>query len=192
MRVAEIFISLIISAFVLSVASSQEKSAGTARATSIDPCCDSGQLDGFFCDDTTVTILVRDPGTGECRDRKITLRECVEVTGDRLTQPCSGPVDADCGVFTGVRYCSDIKQQNGYPRYYAWTPIKVEPSSLTFTAQYGGSNPSSQAFLILNGVSCIDYTLHWNTSEGANWLSLSPTSGTVSGTDGAWVNASVN
>jgi hypothetical protein len=96
-----------------------------------------------------------------------------------------------CGQFIGARYCSEGVRY-GYPRYYYHAPIQVELDSLSFTAQYGSSNPPSQAFLILNGVWDIDYTLHWNTSEGADWLSLSPTSGTVSGTNGVWVNASVN
>jgi len=117
-----------------------------------------------------------------CNEVTLYVRDCVDATRDgRL---CGG---------IGSHYCSEVDNNGSYPRYYAvWEPIEVSPASLTFTAQYGSSNPPSQAFLILNGVSDIDYTLHWNTSEGADWLSLSPTSGTVSGTEGVWVNVTVD
>ncbi|MGC9091707.1 MAG: hypothetical protein ACP5JH_00450 [Bacteroidota bacterium] len=87
-----------------------------------------------------------DPEYG-CKDINHPVRECVESTGG-MYHPC--------GYFVGARYCSETVKY-GYPRYYYHLPIKVNPASLTFTAQYGGSNPSSQAFLILNGVSDLPF-----------------------------------
>ena len=139
-------------------------------------CCDNG-YEGVYCNSLSGMHL-----KPSCNEITLYVRDCVDATRDgRL---CGG---------IGSHYCSEVDNSGGYPRYYAvWEPIQVNPTSLAFTAQYGGSNPSPQMFLIRNGVSSIDYTLHWNASEEANWLSLSPTSGTVSGTNGVWVTANVN
>jgi hypothetical protein len=54
--------------------------------------------------------------------------------------------------------------------------IGQNPSSLTFIAQEGASQPSVQNFRISNKG---QGTLSWTVSESAGWLSLSPTSGTT-------------
>ena len=56
--------------------------------------------------------------------------------------------------------------------------IWVSPSSLTFSAQEGGSNPSAQSIKIKNSG---DQTLNYSLSDDANWLSVSPTTGSSSG-----------
>ncbi|MGB9774019.1 MAG: hypothetical protein ACPL4I_08405, partial [Bacteroidota bacterium] len=176
-----ILIAIFIFAFIAPFAVGQEKGADTLQLNPLHVCCNNG-AEGLRCGDPSGIK----PPESNCVDVTHTVRECVDLTaGLRGRNVCST-------TFVGARYCSEVDNIGSYPRYYYHLPIKVNPASLTFTAQYGGSNPSSQAFLILNGVSDIDYTLHWNTSGGANWLSLSPASGTVSGTDGAWVNVSVN
>jgi len=63
--------------------------------------------------------------------------------------------------------------------------IGYSPTSFSFTATQGGSNPSSQSLSITNTGGG---TLNWTVSNNANWLSLSPISGTNSGT----VTISVN
>jgi len=63
--------------------------------------------------------------------------------------------------------------------------IGYSPTSFSFTATQGGSNPPSQTLSISNTGGG---TLSWSASDNANWLSLSPTSGTNSGT----VTLSVN
>jgi hypothetical protein len=56
--------------------------------------------------------------------------------------------------------------------------IGMSPTSLSFTAQQGGSNPAAQTVTISNtGVG----TLNWCASDNAAWLSLSPASGTGAG-----------
>jgi hypothetical protein len=54
--------------------------------------------------------------------------------------------------------------------------LAVTPNSLTFTAQEGEPNPSSQILSISNAG---DGLLNWTASETADWLSLSPTNGTA-------------
>jgi hypothetical protein len=71
-------------------------------------------------------------------------------------------------------YCSVIQATIGY-----------SPTSFSFAATQGGLNPSNQSLSISN---TSGGTLHWLVSDNAAWLSLSPTSGTNSGT----VTVSVN
>jgi len=108
-------------------------------------CCDAGLAENTWCGASRVTV--KDPNH-DCDDIYITARQCVERTRSDYHP---------CGDFKGARWCVDTDApQPGvyYPRYYAvWEPIQVSPNSLSFTAQYGSSNPPSQAFLILNGVS---------------------------------------
>jgi hypothetical protein len=63
--------------------------------------------------------------------------------------------------------------------------IGYNPLSFSFTATQGGSNPPNQTLSISNTGGG---TLNWTVSDNADWLSLSPTSGTDSGT----VTVSVN
>lgn len=56
--------------------------------------------------------------------------------------------------------------------------IGASPTSLSFTAQQGGGNPSGQTLSISNTGGG---TLSWSASDGAAWLSLSPASGTGNG-----------
>ena len=55
------------------------------------------------------------------------------------------------------------------------TTIQVQPSSLTFSTQEGGSNPASQTVMISALSGSTDYT--WNVSESISWLSIDKTSG---------------
>ncbi len=56
--------------------------------------------------------------------------------------------------------------------------IGMSPTSLSFTAQQGGSNPFAQTVSISNTGGG---TLSWNASASATWLSVSPASGTGNG-----------
>ena len=57
--------------------------------------------------------------------------------------------------------------------------IGASPTSLSFTAQQGGSNPTVQTLSISNTGGG---TLTWSASDNAAWLTLSPVSGTGNGT----------
>ena len=57
--------------------------------------------------------------------------------------------------------------------------IRANPTSLSFTAQQGGGNPTAQTLIISNAGGG---TLSWSASDSTTWLSLSSTSGTDSGT----------
>ncbi|MFP4082230.1 MAG: BACON domain-containing protein [Candidatus Aminicenantes bacterium] len=56
--------------------------------------------------------------------------------------------------------------------------ISVTPTSLSFSAQEGGANPSSQNIRISNSG---EQTLNYSISDDANWLDVSPTSGSSQG-----------
>ena len=56
--------------------------------------------------------------------------------------------------------------------------IGLAPSTLTFSANQGGTNPVAQTVNISNSGTG---TLSWNASSTASWLSVSPPSGTGSG-----------
>jgi hypothetical protein len=57
--------------------------------------------------------------------------------------------------------------------------IGYDPTSFNFEAEEGGVNPDDQTLDISNSGAG---TLEWSVSDDATWLSLSPTSGTDSGT----------
>ena len=57
--------------------------------------------------------------------------------------------------------------------------IGTSPTSLSFTAQQGGGNPTAQTVTISNTGGG---TLSWNASDSTSWLSLSSASGTGTGT----------
>jgi len=57
--------------------------------------------------------------------------------------------------------------------------IGASPSSLSFTAKQGGSNPAAQTLTISNSGGG---TLTWTASDNATWLTVSPASGTGNGT----------
>ncbi|MBH0199428.1 MAG: hypothetical protein HP497_08425 [Nitrospira sp.] len=63
--------------------------------------------------------------------------------------------------------------------------ISLNVPSLSFTGTYGGPNPSAQSFTISNTGTG---TLTWTAGDNAAWLSLSPASGTNTGTVAAAVN----
>ncbi|WP_455388211.1 BACON domain-containing protein, partial [Petrachloros mirabilis] len=56
--------------------------------------------------------------------------------------------------------------------------IGASPTSLSFTAQQGGSSPAAQTVSISNTGGG---TLTWSASDNAAWLSVSPASGSGNG-----------
>ncbi|HZF41650.1 MAG TPA: S8 family serine peptidase, partial [Blastocatellia bacterium] len=65
--------------------------------------------------------------------------------------------------------------------------IGVNPTSLSFTATAGGSNPANQTISITNTGAG---TLNWTATDDAPWLTVSPASGTAPSTLTASVNIS--
>ncbi len=57
--------------------------------------------------------------------------------------------------------------------------IGTSPTSLSFTAQQGGGNPTAQTLTLSNAGGG---TLSWSANDSTTWLSLSPASGTGTGT----------
>lgn len=67
--------------------------------------------------------------------------------------------------------------------------ISVSTNSLLFSALLGGANPANQTFAISNSGGGM---LDWTASDNASWLDLSPTSGSLTGSESSTVTASVN
>lgn len=63
--------------------------------------------------------------------------------------------------------------------------ISLTPSMLNFTGIAGGSNPSPQSITVSNTGGG---TLNWTAADNATWLTISPTTGTNTGTIAASVN----
>lgn len=63
--------------------------------------------------------------------------------------------------------------------------IGLSATTLSFSAVQGGSNPANKTISVSNSGSG---TLNWTATENASWLSLSPASGTGSGTISVAVN----
>ena len=61
----------------------------------------------------------------------------------------------------------------------AWA-LQVSPSSLTFTATQGGTIPSSQ---IITFSKYNKRQVGWTSSDNATWISVTPSSGTLTQTD---------
>ncbi|MDD5165749.1 MAG: hypothetical protein PHG25_04430, partial [Candidatus Pacebacteria bacterium] len=57
--------------------------------------------------------------------------------------------------------------------------IGIYPASLTFTGSIGGSNPADQYITLSNSGAGV---LNWTATKTAAWLTISPTSGSISGT----------
>jgi len=73
-----------------------------------------------------------------------------------------------------------------FPASNAWA-LQVTPISLSFQAVQGGTAPASQ---IVNVLKNNARTLNWNSTDTARWVSLSPTTGTITST--AQIAVSVN
>ena len=69
--------------------------------------------------------------------------------------------------------------------------IFLSESSLSFSAIAGGNNPSSKTFTITN-TGDVGSILNWTTSVNASWLTILPTSGSLSSGQSATVTVSVN
>jgi hypothetical protein len=96
--------------------------------------------------------------------------------------------------FTFPTTPSGLSSWTGYHFIQGWSTgggssptIGFSPSSFTFNATQGGSNPANQTLNIYNSGSG---ALSWSLSDDASWLTLSPTSGTDTGSPSLSVNIS--
>ena len=92
-------------------------------------------------------------------------------------------------LYVGTDYLGWSMVANGTVTVGTPTPeISFSPSSLSFSAVEGGSNPAGQTFGIWNSGG---ETLNWSLSDDADWLSESPTSGNSTG-ERDYVTVAVN
>jgi len=94
---------------------------------------------------------------------------------------------ADCTAYGGGTAQGTDKQvviylaSGGQQPFTTSSPsptIAFSPTSFSFIATQGGSNPSSQTLEVWNSGGG---TLNWSVSDNATWLTLSPTSGVSTG-----------
>ena len=70
----------------------------------------------------------------------------------------------------------------------AGSPVTASPASLSFSYTTGAGAPPSQTVVIISPGASLTFTAEASTTSGENWLSVSPTSGTV----GTTLTISVN
>lgn len=69
-------------------------------------------------------------------------------------------------------------------------PFSVSPSGWSFNYALGGSAPAPQNVSVTSSQANTTYTVATSTTSGGNWLSVTPTSGTTTGTQVVSVNPS--
>ena len=119
-------------------------------------------------------------------------------TVEGIQGPNYGKCESACGADPECdekTYGSDVPVTGGvcdYCDFIADPEIDRYPGSFTFTAGYGGSNPTNQGLEIWNSGPSTSI-LHWSVSDNASWLTLSPTSGTSFGEhDDVWLSVDIS
>jgi hypothetical protein len=136
---------------------------------------DNGLAMGFYVDSGFGKTLTSDPNYTErvnvspTNDMEFVVEDSLPLRGDtpaaRVSTGASVPWSMATVVF-----------KNGAQ---AAPALSVTPSSLSFSATAGGTDPAAKTLSVSNSGGG---TMSWTASESASWLSLSPTSGTNSGT----------
>jgi Domain of unknown function (DUF4082)/Concanavalin A-like lectin/glucanases superfamily/Fibronectin type III domain/Viral BACON domain/Bacterial Ig domain len=136
---------------------------------------DNGLAMGFYVDSGFGRTLTADPNYTEranvspSSDMEFVVEDALPLRGDtpsaRVSTGASTPWTMATVVF-----------KNGAP---AGPALSVSPSSLSFSGTAGGSSPAAKTLSVSNSGAG---TLNWTASESASWLSVSPASGTNSGT----------
>lgn len=147
--------------------------------------------------------LAWDPSTAPdlagYRVYQCSLQPCTRASGNASSLATVGTVTSyNIGTPSATRYyfvtAYDIANlESSESSVVTYTPptatpvIGVTPISLSFATIQGGPNPAPQTVSISNTGSG---TLSWSISDNANWLTLSPTSGTGNGAVTVNVSAS--
>ncbi len=147
----------------------------------------------------SLTIANTGPGvltwTASSNSAWLTLNNTTSASGTNLgsvsvrVNPAGLSVGTHTGLITIVGTGSANSPQTvnvSFDVTAAPTPtIGLSATTLSFSAVQGGSNPANKTISVSNSGSG---TLNWTATENANWLSLSPASGTGSGTISVAVN----
>jgi hypothetical protein len=136
---------------------------------------DNGLAMGFYADSGFSRTLTADPSYTErvnvspTPDMEFLAEDALPLRGDTPAARVSTGASTPWTMATVVFKSGTVTPPS----------LSVSPSSLSFSAQQGGSSPAAKTLSVSNGGGG---TLSWTASESASWLSLSPTSGTGSGT----------
>lgn len=109
-----------------------------------------------------------------------------------LSPNSTGEIPVTVAVNTGgFAYMGILKIEQVYlpPSTNPAASIAVSPSSLNFSTTAGGASPAAQSFGLTNaGTAALNYTL----STNANWLTVSPVTGTLATNAGQQITVTVN
>jgi Domain of unknown function (DUF4082)/Concanavalin A-like lectin/glucanases superfamily/Fibronectin type III domain/Bacterial Ig domain/Viral BACON domain len=136
---------------------------------------DNGLAMGFYVDSGFGRTLTADPTYTErvnvspTNDMEFLVEDALPLRGDTPAARVSTGTNTPWSMATVVF-------KSGAP---AGPALSVTPSSLSFNATAGGTDPAAKTLSVTNAGGG---TLSWTAAESASWLSLSPTSGTNSGT----------
>jgi len=144
------------------------------------------------------SLIPKDPWEGMIKERALDLNEKIKSIASELNIYFVDQFQAFGGIHSGILY-SDATHPNeqGYQlmakTWYeelvdTFPSIDIDPTSLSFEAKIGESNPSAQVFKISNSGAG---KLYYQISVDQDWINLSPTSGE---SDGEWdeIEVSVN
>ncbi|MCX6000315.1 MAG: hypothetical protein NTU41_12225, partial [Chloroflexi bacterium] len=112
---------------------------------------------------------VRISGAIDWQQKSYSVASGTHILEWRYTKDRSMSSGSDCGWLDKVVFTAA-----GPPS----PAIGCSPSSFTFTATQGGANPASQTLSIQNAGTG---TLNWSVSDDADWLVLTPASGSSTG-----------
>jgi hypothetical protein len=136
---------------------------------------DNGLAMGFYADSGFGRTLAADPTYTErvnvspTSDMEFVVEDALPLRGDTPAARVSTGASTPWTMATVV-----FKTGTSSP-----PALSVSPSSLSFSATAGGSSPAAKTLSVSNGGGG---SMDWTASESASWLSVSPTSGTNSGT----------
>jgi hypothetical protein len=133
---------------------------------------------GFYVDSGFGRTLSADPTYTErvnvspTSDMEFVAEDALPLRGDtpaaRVSTGASTPWSMATVVF-----------KSGAPQAPQPPVLSVSPASLSFSATAGGANPAAKTLSVSNTGGG---TLSWTASDDASWLTVSPTSGTNTGT----------
>jgi Domain of unknown function (DUF4082)/Concanavalin A-like lectin/glucanases superfamily/Fibronectin type III domain/Viral BACON domain/Bacterial Ig domain len=136
---------------------------------------DNGLAMGFYADSGFSRTLTADPNYTERvnvsprPDMEFVVEDALPLRGDTPAARVSTGANTPWTMATVVFKSGTVSPP----------ALSVSPSSLAFSATAGGADPAAKTLSVTNAGGG---TMNWTASESASWLSVSPASGTNTGT----------
>jgi hypothetical protein len=142
----------------------------------------TGSREKSWTASSTVPWLSTTPGSGSISTERDQIQVVVNTAGLAAGSYSSSVMITTTGVNGAIRKTAVPVTLTVNP---APPVIGLTPASLSFTATAGGTNPAAKTIAVSNTGGG---TLSWSAADNAPWLSLTPTSGTNTGSIAASVN----